>query len=108
MGRSSGISLQVLTVDERWVDVPPIPDSFVVNLGDLMQRWTNDRYLSRPHRVVGVPGRHRYSMACFFDLDHDATIECLPTCTDATNPPRYAPITAGAHVMERYAASIER
>lgn len=100
-------SLQVLDKADRWIDVPPQPGALVINVGDLLALWTNDRYVSTKHRVIGVPGRDRYSLACFFDLDHEAVIECLPTCHSADNPPRYAPTTAGEHLWSRYRASLE-
>ncbi|MEM9033294.1 MAG: 2-oxoglutarate and iron-dependent oxygenase domain-containing protein [Actinomycetota bacterium] len=99
-------SLQVMTKDGDWADVPPVEGAFVINVGDLLQRWTNDRYVSTLHRVIGVPGRDRYSIACFFDLDHDALIEVLPTCVTEDEPARYGPITAGGHLQERYEASM--
>lgn len=99
-------SLQVRAKDGTWVDVPSVPGAFVINVGDLLQRWTNDRYVSTMHRVIGVPGRSRYSVACFFDLDHDALIECLPTCTGPDDPPRHPPVLAGEHLRERYLASL--
>ncbi|MBL8305537.1 MAG: isopenicillin N synthase family oxygenase [Rubrivivax sp.] len=95
--------LQVQRRDGRWIDVPPVPGAFVVNVGDLMQRWTNDRWLSNPHRVVNrLSGRDRWSIAYFFDLDGDATIVPLAPCTSAANPPRYGPITPAAHLAEMY------
>lgn len=100
-------SLEVLSKSGEWVDVPPIPGAFVINVGDLMQRRTNDRYVSTMHRVIGVPGTDRYSIACFFDLDHDARIECLPTCASSDVPPRHAPITAGEHLTERSSLTVE-
>jgi isopenicillin N synthase-like dioxygenase len=99
-------SLQVRAKDGTWLDVPAIPGAFVLNIGDLMERWTNGRYVSTLHRVLGVPGRDRYSIACFFDLDHDALIECLPTCCSPEHPAAYPPITAGSHLMEKYLASM--
>jgi len=99
-------SLQVRAKDDTWVDVPSVPGAFVINVGDLLQRWTNDRYVSTMHRVIGVPGRSRYSVACFFDLDHDALVECLPTCTGPDDPPRHPPVLAGEHLRERYLASL--
>ena len=99
--------LQVQSGDGEWIEATPIPGSFVVNLGDLMQRWTNDRYRSTLHRVINRHGlenggRDRYSIAYFFDIDYHAEVSALPGCFDATDPPRYPPITAGAHVVEMY------
>lgn len=99
-------SLQVLGLDDTWIEVPPVEGALVINVGDLLQRWTNDRYVSTMHRVIGVPDRDRYSIACFYDLDHEALIEVLPTCVTDGQAARYAPITAGAHLQERYEASM--
>ncbi|MEQ8839378.1 MAG: 2-oxoglutarate and iron-dependent oxygenase domain-containing protein [Acidimicrobiales bacterium] len=99
-------SLQVKAKDGSWVDVPPTPGAFVINVGDLLSRWTNDRYVSTEHRVLGVPGVDRHSIACFFDLDEDAVIEVLPTCISAADPARYGPITAGDYIEQRFLASI--
>jgi isopenicillin N synthase-like dioxygenase len=86
-----------------WIDVPFVPDSFVVNLGDLMARWSNDRWRSTLHRVLPQPkGHHRYSLAYFFDINYHALVTALPGCFDAAHPPRYAPITAGEHIVEMY------
>jgi isopenicillin N synthase-like dioxygenase len=94
--------LQVMTPD-GWIDVPPDPDVLIVNAGDMMPRWTNDRWRSTPHRVINrASGRDRWSIAYFFDLDDEASIEPLEVCVSASNPPRYAPITAGQHLVEMY------
>jgi isopenicillin N synthase-like dioxygenase len=91
--------------DERagWVDAPPLPNSYIVNLGDLIARWTNDRYRSTLHRVVNRSGRERYSVPFFFSGNPDAAVTCLPGCASATNPPRYAPTTVEGHLREMYA-----
>lgn len=95
--------LQVQRADGRWLDVPPQPGAFVVNVGDMMQRWTNDRWRSTMHRVINrASGRDRYSIAYFFDLDAEAVIVPLAECIGAGRPPRYAPITAGEHLAEMY------
>lgn len=87
----------------QWIDVPFVPDSLVVNMGDLMARWSNDRWRSALHRVLPQPSqRHRYSAAYFFDIDYHAVVSALPGCVDATHPARYAPITAGQHIVEMY------
>ena len=97
--------LQVLGRDGAWSAVPCIPGTFVINLGDLMAEWTNDRWRSTLHRVVNPPradaDSSRLSLLFFHQPNYDALIECLPSCTDAANPPRYAPITSGAHVARK-------
>lgn len=100
-------TLEVQTTAGDWLEVPPIDGGFVVNVGDLLARWTNDRYTSTMHRVIGLDEEDRYSIACFYDLDHDAVIECLPTCCSEENPARYEPTTAGEHLQARFAASID-
>jgi isopenicillin N synthase-like dioxygenase len=95
--------LQVQARDGSWLNVPPVPGALVVNIGDLMQRWTNDRWPSTMHRVVNrFSGRDRWSIAYFFDLDADAVVVPLPACVSAAQPSRYAPITAGDHLAEMY------
>ncbi|TQS43186.1 isopenicillin N synthase family dioxygenase [Cryptosporangium phraense] len=95
-------ALQVYTKDEEWVYVAPVPGALVVNVGDLMARWTNDRWRSTLHRVMPVLSddnsvRRRRSVPFFHEGNFDAIIECLPTCTDAENPPKYGPIKGGDH-----------
>jgi len=101
--------LQVRTLAGNWVDVPYVPGAFVINIGDMMQRWTNDRWLSNMHRVVNPPSAvastsPRQSVAFFLHPNHDATIECIPTCAEPDQPPRHAPILAGEYMMEKEAA----
>jgi isopenicillin N synthase-like dioxygenase len=84
--------LQVRNSSGAWIDVPPRPGTFVINLGDLFARWTNDLYVSTLHRAVNFGGAARLS-AAFFVSPHGATIvRCLPTCQSPDNPPRYAPV----------------
>ena len=74
----------------------------MVNLGDMMARWTNDLYQSTPHRVINTSGRERYSIAFFHDVNYHALVECLPICYGPDNPAKYVPILAGAHIREMY------
>ncbi len=72
-----------------WIPAPPIPGSFVVNVADMLARWTNDRWQSTPHRVKNLSGGDRYSCPYFFDMDLDCTVACLDTCQQAP-PIRHA------------------
>lgn len=99
--------LQVHQRDVGWVDVPPRPDSYVVNVGDVLARWTNDRWVATPHRVLNPEPRHaatrRLSIPFFHLPNHDARIEPLPTCVDDERPARYAAVSAGEWIMARRA-----
>jgi isopenicillin N synthase-like dioxygenase len=98
--------LQIIGPDGAWHDVRPEPGTFLVNLGDLLAEWTNDRWRSTVHRVVPPPAdlegpARRRSIAFFHEVDHDVVVSCLPTCCTRANPPRYAPVTAGAHLQAK-------
>lgn len=98
--------LELLDAHGRWQPAPCIADALLINTGDLMQRWTNDRLRSTPHRVRPVQGaRDRYSIALFVDPDPEVEIACLPGCCSQTNPPRYPPITAREHIRRKIAAT---
>jgi len=97
--------LQVQNRQGQWIDAPPIEGSFVVNIGDMMARWSNDRYRSTPHRVISPQGADRYSMPFFAEPHMDTPIECLPSCFDADNPPKYPPTTCGEWLTSRFAAT---
>lgn len=77
----------------KWVDAPVIDGAILVNGGDLLRRWTNDRFLATPHRVINRSGAERYAIPFFFDCRAEYQMTCLPTCKSADNPPRYDPIT---------------
>ena len=91
--------LQVRDLSGRWVDVSPPPGTYVVNIGDLLMTWTNDRWLSNFHRVVNPPaeaaGRaRRQSVAFFVQPNYDAVIECIESCRSPGEPPRHPPVVA--------------
>jgi isopenicillin N synthase-like dioxygenase len=90
--------------DGRWHDVPTPRGSFVCNIGDMLERWTNDRWTSTLHRVVpppfGAPGAfRRRSVARFLDCPPDLVVECIPSCSPPE--PRYAPVIAGEWLREK-------
>jgi isopenicillin N synthase-like dioxygenase len=103
--------LQVQTREGDWVDVDAVPGSFVVNLGDMMGRWTNERWTATLHRVAVPPpdrvlGSRRQTLVFFHDPRTDALIECIPGCADEANPPRYEPVTAFEHVQQKAARAL--
>jgi isopenicillin N synthase-like dioxygenase len=85
--------LEVWSRSGRWIEAPAIDGALLVNSGDLLAYWTNDRFLSTPHRVINRSGTDRYSIPFFFNPDLDARIECVPTCVDAAHPAKYPPTT---------------
>jgi isopenicillin N synthase-like dioxygenase len=89
--------LEIRMRDGTWLPAPVVPESFLVNSGDMLRRWTNHRYLSTPHRVRNLSGLDRYAIPFFFDTNLDYVIECLPTCQGPGNPPRYAPTTSAEY-----------
>jgi isopenicillin N synthase-like dioxygenase len=89
----------------EWIEAPPIPGTLVVNIGDLLARWTNDLFRSTPHRVVNRSGRDRYSLAVFYDPDFDAGVSAIPSCLAPGEAPRYPPTTCGAHVLAKFDAA---
>jgi len=80
-----------------WFDVPFVPGAFVVNTGDALARWTNEIFVSTPHRVVQPVGGERYAIPFFMNAHPDTVISCLPTCMSADNPPKYAPQTVAEY-----------
>jgi len=97
--------LQVQNRAGEWIEAPPIEGTFVINIGDMMMRWTNDLFVSTPHRVVNSSGRKRYSMALFFAANHDTVVECLPTCQSPDNPPKYPPTHFGYWIENMHSYS---
>ncbi len=88
-----------------WLAPPVIDGTFLVNLGNVMKRWSNDRFLSTPHGVLNDSGRDRYSIAFFYSPSPDARIEVVPTCTDRDDPPRYEPAVYRDLVLQFYNAN---
>jgi isopenicillin N synthase-like dioxygenase len=94
--------LQVKNRAGQWIDAPYIEGTFVINIGDMLERWSNDLFVSTPHRVVNASGRERYSIPVFYDPDFDTVVECLPNCSSAENPPKYPKTVAGEYITAKY------
>lgn len=95
-------ALQVLNSAGTWVQAPPIPGAFIVNVGDLMARWTNNYFQSTVHRAINTSGKRRYSIPFFFGVNSKEVVEVLPSCQSPENPPKYKPITAGDYIRSRF------
>ena len=95
--------LSIRTQGGQWIDAPAVPDAFVVNGGQLLQRWTNDRFLATPHRAVNRTAGERYALAFFCDAGIDWPVAAVPTCVDPDHPPKY-PTTYYTDYMIRYQA----
>jgi len=93
--------LEVVNNAGEWIGAPPIPGTFVINVGDMLSRWTNGYLVSTRHRVVNRSGRERYSMPYFINPHFDAMIECLPAFRHL-NSPLPEPLSAGDWFMQRY------
>jgi isopenicillin N synthase-like dioxygenase len=87
---------------QGWIDAPPIPDTYVVNIGDLFARWTNGRYRSTLHRVINLSGRERHSVPFFFTGNPLHRVECLPSCLAPGQIATHAPVTVEEHLRECY------
>lgn len=93
--------LEVRNRAGEWIKAPHVDGAFVCNIGDCLMRWTNDIYVSTPHRVVSPAGKERYSIAFFLDPNPDADIACLPGCATPARPARYAPIKGDQFLLSR-------
>ncbi len=92
--------LEVL-LEDRWVPVAAPPGGIIVQLGDMLARWTNDRYRSTPHRVVGSSGIDRFSIPFFVNPDPSTVVSTIESCVTADRPERYEPVTAGEFLVSR-------
>jgi isopenicillin N synthase-like dioxygenase len=122
---SSAPGLEIMSPSGNWVQAPTVPGGLVVNIGDMMMRWTNGLYKSTMHRVINRTGEERYSVPLFFGINNDELVEVcrtqavigwavltyvlqpLHTCVTDENPAMYPPIKAGEYILQRLNATRE-
>jgi isopenicillin N synthase-like dioxygenase len=93
--------LEVQRKDGQWIDAVPVDGTFVINVGDLLARWSNDRFASTPHRVVNRSGRKRLSIATFYDPTYTAAVDPRDLNLGAGEEPHYPPVDAGDYIVGR-------
>ena len=103
--------LEIMTPEGAWREVPPVDGAFVINIGDLMARWTNDRWVSTLHRVVNVAPEdggldRRQSLAFFHQPDWLANIETLSSCLAPGEQPKYEPVLSGPYLMGKFKTTV--
>jgi len=100
--------LEILAPGGKWIEIPPRPNAFVINIGDLMARWTNDRWVSTVHRVV-IPAdggvERRQSLAFFHQPNWDAEIVAIDACLQPKEAPKYPAVHSGPYLMEKFKAT---
>jgi len=92
--------LQILMPSGEWIAAPIEPGCFLINTGQLLTRWCNDRIPATPHRVINASGELRHSVAFLIATRADVELECVPSCQGPGNPAKYPPISYGAHIAE--------
>lgn len=102
--------LEIASPDGGWIEAPAIPGAFIINIGDLMQRWTNDHWVSTLHRVANPPGpdasSRRQSLAFFHQPNWFAEIGCLEACLAPGETPKYEPVLSGPYLMSKFKATV--
>jgi isopenicillin N synthase-like dioxygenase len=97
LAQSKVPGLQIRTRSQKWIQALVLPGTFLVNSGEILRLWSNDRFLATPHRVINCGGQERYAIPFFYSPHPETLIECLQTCQGIDKPPRYQPITVGAY-----------
>lgn len=99
--------LEILSPDGHWISGEPIEGGIVVNVADFLMRWTNGVYKSTVHRVVNRTAKERYSIALFYSINYDETVQTLPSCISEENPSKFPPITAGRYILDRLSLTVQ-
>ena len=100
--------LQVMAPSGQWIDAPVIPGAFVVNVGDMLHRWSNGILLSTPHRVINRSGRERYSCPFFFDPHVSTEIAPLSSCVSNKRPAAFEPLVFGDFLRSELEAGYDK
>ncbi|WP_246731393.1 isopenicillin N synthase family oxygenase [Methylocapsa sp. S129] len=101
LGQDEVGGLEVRNRHNEWIAAPPLAGTFVMNVGDILQRWSNGLFASTPHRVRNLKPVARYSMPFFFDPSMDATVACPPQILEGGQEPSHAPVVYGDYLLER-------
>ena len=101
LAQQTGITALQVWNGREWVKAPPIAGTFVVNIADLLQRWSNDAFLSTRHRAINISGAARLSIPFFLGINYDTKISPLPGCVSAERPAKYPPVIAGDYILQR-------
>jgi isopenicillin N synthase-like dioxygenase len=101
--------LQIYMPEGKWSEVPPVPGAFIINIGDLMALWTNDRWVSTLHRVVNTDGNaaRRQSFAFFHQPNWAAEIACIESCLAQGERPKYGPVLSGPYLMSKFKSTVK-
>ena len=105
LAQDSTGGLQVATPGGEWIDVPPRKGTLVMNVGDMLHRWSNGLLRSTPHRVINRTGKERYSCVFFFDPNVNTTVKPLDSCVDGHNPSRFEPLVFGEFLRNELQSS---
>jgi isopenicillin N synthase-like dioxygenase len=97
--------LEVKNAANEWIKAPHIPGTFIINIGHMMQRWTNDFYKATPHRVISSGNKSRYSFPFFFEPNFETVIAPLDRFCDTNNPPHYEPFHFGKYLVGKFTTS---
>ncbi|MBT5872905.1 MAG: isopenicillin N synthase family oxygenase [Candidatus Latescibacteria bacterium] len=97
--------LEVRNASGEWIAAPYIPGTYIVNIGQMTQQWTNDRYRATRHRVLLSTSRERFSIPFFFEPSYETIVAPLDICCDSENPPRYEPCHFGEFIRAKFARS---
>ena len=100
--------LQVMNRKGIWIDSPYLKDSFVMNFGDMLQRWSNGLFISTPHRVINTSGKARYSCPFFYEPNINANVSPLARCITSENPLKYESIVYGEFLRSELKNGYER